>query len=470
MITNTRPSSSSSIIIRNTLTPEPQLKISTPPPPPSSSSSSASASSSKSNQHTQSIKITKITTNEDNQWEKTSNLSTASNKTISENSSSTATTSTAATTTSCTSTTTTTDDTKSQKCRSANQNRKYTSPLVRAHTAKNIQIFPPTFANGSNNNNQYHHHHQSNRIQRNISTANNNNLNGNNNCSSSTSNNSTTEREREQGGDYLIEICGRYLNVYGAGAIKFIDRQWNTQKAQDVHTFKISYVNFNAIATVLSKIKIRFPNAENFEFRETNITCLGQLNALAEIQGITSLIIDPEGNLICTKNWRPYAIYRLSHWGIKTINGIDITEEEIDDAHKAYAGLYDLVLWSLPETLLEPLLLARLRLDETCAAGKMSAKEWLMQADPSLKIVVGKEALQCKRTTTYQDETLLRQRGKNYFSIMMENTCNAVEKLQKLETLWPTLLVGMIRNTLLDYSQIDVYVKNLLSEMMKNGQ
>lgn len=92
------------------------------------------------------------------------------------------------------------------------------------------------------------------------------------------------EREREQGGDYLIEICGRYLNVYGAGAVKFIDRQWNGTKAADVHTLKFSYVHFNAVVPVLARIKQRFPNAENFVFRETSISALGQLNALADVQ------------------------------------------------------------------------------------------------------------------------------------------------------------------------------------------
>lgn len=391
----------------------------------------------------QQIQIPVKVNNEYNQWDKSSNISSTSAKTISSSSST---------------TTAGTDDTKSQKCRSANANRKYNSPLVRAQTARCTQIFPPSVSNAVIN--QYQH-------QTNTSTTSGKQQkNTANTTHGSTCNN---EREREQGGDYLIEICGRYLNVYGAGAIKFIDRQWNLQKAHDVHTFKFSYVNFNCIATVLNKIKVRFPNAENFVFRETNINSLGQLNALAEIQGITSLLIDPEGNLVCSKNWRPYAIYRLSHWGIKTINGVDVTENEIDEAHKTYAGLSDLVLWSLPETLLEPLL-ARLRLDETCTASKMTAKQWLMQADPSLKIVVGKEALQCKRSNTHQDEGLVRQRGRTYFSIMMENTCNAVEKLQKLETLWQMLLVGMVRNTLLDYSQIDVYVKNLLSEMTKNVQ
>lgn len=57
------------------------------------------------------------------------------------------------------------------------------------------------------------------------------------------------------GGDYLVEILGRYLNVYGMGAIKFVDKQWNAQKAHDVHTVKFSYINFNSISPVLGRIK-----------------------------------------------------------------------------------------------------------------------------------------------------------------------------------------------------------------------
>uniref|UniRef100_A0A182SV68 Dynein axonemal assembly factor 1 homolog n=1 Tax=Anopheles maculatus TaxID=74869 RepID=A0A182SV68_9DIPT len=274
------------------------------------------------------------------------------------------------------------------------------------------------------------------------------------------------EREREQGGDYLIEICGRYLNVYGLGALRFIDKQWNMQKACDVHTVKFSYINFNSITAILCRIKVRFVNAENFIFRETNITCLGQINALAESQGIASLTIDPEGNPLAARPWRSYAIYRLSHWGLKQVNGTEVTPEEVQTAEATYAGLSDLVLWSLPEGLLQPLL-QRLRLEETAHASKMTAKEWLMQADPSLKNIVGKEALQWKKHSTTQDDTVMRAKGKAYFAKMLENTCNAVEKLQRLETMWPVLLLEMIRNTLIDYSQIDVYVKGMLMELLK---
>jgi leucine-rich repeat-containing protein 49 len=191
---------------------------------------------------------------------------------------------------------------------------------------------------------------------------------------------------------------------------------------------------------------------------------------MADTQGLKSITIDVEGNPLANKDWRTYAIYRLSHWGLKQINGVEISEEEIVEAETTYNGLSELVLWSLPDSLLQPLF-TRLRVDEVILSNKMTPKEWLMkQADENIRQVVGKEALQWKKNSqTQQDEITVRRKGKVYFSSMMENTVNAVEKLQKLEYLWPNVLLELIRNTLIDYSQIDLYVRNLMSEVVKEN-
>lgn len=203
-----------------------------------------------------------------------------------------------------------------------------------------------------------------------------------------------SSKDREQGSDYLAEICGRHLNIFGHGALRYIDRPWNIDKAHDVNTVKFTYVNFNGIPSMLTKLKSRFPNAENFIFRETNINCLGQLNALAEIQGIYSLEIEKEGNAIIEKDWRDYAIFRLSHWGLKIINGVEIMEDDVIRANEDYQSLSDLVSWSLPDTLLQPLL-QRLQIDNSDSL--LNAKQWLLTADPALRSVVSKEALQWHR-------------------------------------------------------------------------
>ncbi|EEB15486.1 conserved hypothetical protein [Pediculus humanus corporis] len=271
-------------------------------------------------------------------------------------------------------------------------------------------------------------------------------------------------KTREQGGDYLIEICGRCLNVYGQGALRFIDRPWNPIKAGDVTTVKFNYVSFGGICFVLSKLKQRFPNAENFVFRETNITYLGQLNALADVQGLHSLQIDKEGNPITGKNWKNYAIYRLAHWGLKKINGIEITERDLAQVAAEYQSLSDLVLWSLPENLLQPLL-SRLRIDGTRTNPQQTARQWLMNADPALRSVVCKEALQWRRGT--QDDLLWRQKGKNHLSHVIELTCSAIEKLQLLDSRWSTILNQMIRDTLVDFSHMDSYMKKCINDLQK---
>lgn len=336
--------------------------------------------------------------------------------------------------------------TASTKHRSANHKSKV---LTRAQTARNFTSSANNHSNKGNNSN---------------------NTNNDSNSVQSKQKEQKKDVEKDQGADYLVEICGRYLNIYGVGALKFVDKQWNMQKANDVHTVKFSYINFNSISPILGKVKNRFANVENYLFRETNITCLGQLNSLADTQGLKSITIEAEGNPISTKSWRSYAIFRLSHWGLKQINGIEITEDEIQDAEQTYNGLADLVLWSLPDSLLQPLF-TRLHVEEVLQNSKVTAKEWLMQyADESIRQVVGKEALQWKKSPNNQDETTIRRKGKVHFSSMMENTCNAVEKLHKLEFLWPTILVEIIRNTLIDYSQIDVYVRNLMSELLKENK
>ncbi|GJQ76207.1 hypothetical protein Trydic_g1950 [Trypoxylus dichotomus] len=272
-------------------------------------------------------------------------------------------------------------------------------------------------------------------------------------------------REREQGGDYLIEICGRHLNIYGHGAVRFVDKLWNQNKANDVTTVNFNYTSFNSLATILNKIKIRFPNAEHFTFKETNIQYLGQLNALAELQGISSLCVEEEGNPITLKKWKNYAIYRLSHWGLKTINGQEVTEDDITQANRDYQSLSDLVLWSLPESLLQPLL-TRLHIDLNRTVSEITARQWLSRADPALRSVVCKEALQWKKVLSPQEDTVLRQKAKQFCGTLIDETCYSIRKLRLLEREWPTILQEIVQNTLLDYSQLDIYMKEKINELL----
>lgn len=113
--------------------------------------------------------------------------------------------------------------------------------------------------------------------------------------------------------------------VTGKNSAKHIDKAWNADKVNDVTTIKFSCVAFNSLVPVFNRIKYRFPNVEHLVFSECDLNYLGQLNALADVQGLTSIEILPERNLIVTKDWRLYAIYRLHHWGLQCINNVQVS-------------------------------------------------------------------------------------------------------------------------------------------------
>ncbi|XP_066582971.1 leucine-rich repeat-containing protein 49 [Prorops nasuta] len=267
-------------------------------------------------------------------------------------------------------------------------------------------------------------------------------------------------KEREQGGDYLIEIVGRCLNVFGQGALRFIDKNWDPVKSEDVNVVKFYYAQFNSIALILGKLKYRFPNIEHFVFKETNIIHLGQLNALAETQGLTSIQIEVEGNPIVSKDWKNYAIFRLAHWGLKIINGKEITLDEVELANQEYAGLIDIVMCSLPESLLQPLL-QRLHLEKMQKQNgdQLTAKQFLFNCDPALRSVVAKEALQWRKGSITQDDLISRHKGKVYLSSLINLTTDAIEKLQILDEKWPSILYEIIHKTLSDFSEMNSYMK-----------
>lgn len=150
------------------------------------------------------------------------------------------------------------------------------------------------------------------------------------------------------GGDWLIEVRGGQASVWGAGALRRLEKTWPS--ANEVTTIHFHYVNFASICTVLSTIKsryngkcyllyfvnafqnlfnfiiFRFPNAVHFTFRACGLTCAGQLGALAALRGIGSLTIHREGNPLAASSWQSFALYRLAHWGLRRIDHVQVLD------------------------------------------------------------------------------------------------------------------------------------------------
>ncbi|XP_060805742.1 leucine-rich repeat-containing protein 49 [Amyelois transitella] len=273
-----------------------------------------------------------------------------------------------------------------------------------------------------------------------------------------------TSKDREQGVDYLVEVCDGVVSAWGAGAVRRLARDWDWERARAVTKAAFHYVHFNAVAQSLPELKVKFPNVVHLSVRATGLQWLGQLHALAELRGLTSLNVVPEGNPIHGKIWREYAIYRLAHWGLKEINDEPVTEEELKSANETYIGLSDIVLRALPDAPLQPLL-SRLGRNGTSSN---SAKSWLRAADPALRDVIAKEALQYKKGHVSQEDVSWRVRGRGQLSHAIELACGAAQRVRALEQQWPSILVEMIEDILRDFSNMDAHVKEQMAMLMES--
>ena len=103
------------------------------------------------------------------------------------------------------------------------------------------------------------------------------------------------------GRDYLIEIDGELLSVYGPQSLRFLDRPWNRQRAMKATIVQFNFVAFDDLVPYLPRFRQTFPNVESFQFLETDIRTLNQLNALSMLQGLTAINIGTEGNPLTAK-------------------------------------------------------------------------------------------------------------------------------------------------------------------------
>lgn len=88
---------------------------------------------------------------------------------------------------------------------------------------------------------------------------------------------------REQGPNFLAELEGDCLSLYGQGALRCTDIAWEKALATAATTARFQYMNFDDIVDIFPKLRVKFARLENFVFVETHLAKCSQLNALAEL-------------------------------------------------------------------------------------------------------------------------------------------------------------------------------------------
>lgn len=100
---------------------------------------------------------------------------------------------------------------------------------------------------------------------------------------------SSTGILREQGPNFLAELEGERLSLYGQGALRCTDLAWEKSMAAAATTARFQYINFDDIVDIFPKLRVKFPRLENFIFVETHLAKCSQLNALAELHQVLCL-------------------------------------------------------------------------------------------------------------------------------------------------------------------------------------
>ncbi|KAG7467975.1 hypothetical protein MATL_G00137890, partial [Megalops atlanticus] len=139
---------------------------------------------------------------------------------------------------------------------------------------------------------------------------------------------------------HLAELDGDTLRLFGPGALEALERSWGVQTAGAVTVIAFRYIHFDAIVPTLPRIRVKFPNLVHLIFLEANISRLAQFAALAQVKRLEQLTVHPEGNpVVGLALWRPFIIYRLHHFNLQKINGVEVTMDDVVAAERLFGTL-----------------------------------------------------------------------------------------------------------------------------------
>ncbi|KAG7277352.1 hypothetical protein CRUP_025592 [Coryphaenoides rupestris] len=116
--------------------------------------------------------------------------------------------------------------------------------------------------------------------------------------------------------------------------LEALERGWGVQTAGAVNTITFRYIQFDAIVPTLPRIRVKFPNLTHLVFMETNLSRLVQLAALAQLRRVEQLTVHTEGNPVASLSlWRPFLIYRLHHFNLHRLNGLEVPGVHVTHYH-----------------------------------------------------------------------------------------------------------------------------------------
>ncbi|XP_062998442.1 leucine-rich repeat-containing protein 49 [Elgaria multicarinata webbii] len=274
---------------------------------------------------------------------------------------------------------------------------------------------------------------------------------------------------------HLVEIDGDTLYLYGSGALESLDRNWSIQTAGSVSTISFIFIDFDEIVPVLPKLKIKFPNSLHLKFKETNLVLLQQFNALAQVRRLEQLTVDAQGNpIVAFTLWKYYVLFRLSHFSLQKINGIEVTQNDMIMAERLFGVLAYVASSDVPYCRLLSLL-GDCRKKQLCYLLEAKGKKFgaLSEDDNDRQKLGGENASRSTLNYTTRDsqtekleETKDRKNFcQTYIQDLVKEATDINMKNESLQKLWPQMFIELVRDAVIEIRNKDSYMKLCLQRI-----
>ncbi|XP_044294961.1 leucine-rich repeat-containing protein 49 [Varanus komodoensis] len=274
---------------------------------------------------------------------------------------------------------------------------------------------------------------------------------------------------------HLVEIDGDTLYLYGAGALESLDRNWSIHTAGSVATIAFIFIDFDEIVPVLPKLKIKFPNSLHLKFKETSLVTLQQFNALAHLRRLEQLTVEAQGNPVVTFTlWKYYVLFRLSHFSLQKINGIEVTQNDMVMAERLFGVLACVASSDMPYCRLLALL-GDCRKKQLCYLLEAKGKKFgsTSEDDNDRRKLGGENASRSTLNYTTRDsqtEKLEEMKDRknfcqSYIQGLVKEATDINLKNESLQKLWPQMFIELVKDAVIEIRNKDSYMKLCLQRI-----
>ncbi|XP_048473239.1 leucine-rich repeat-containing protein 49 isoform X1 [Rhincodon typus] len=272
---------------------------------------------------------------------------------------------------------------------------------------------------------------------------------------------------------HLAELEGDTLHLYGFGALESLDRSWGVQAAGTVTTVSFMFIDFDEIAAVLPRLRIKFPNILHLKFQDTNLHKLQQFNALALGRRLDQLTVSSQGNPVVNFSlWKYYVLFRLNHFCLQKINDMEVTPMDIVMGERLFGILARVAASDLPQPRLLSLLgeIKKKQLHFILEGKGKKSGVTLEESKDSIKLggeTVGRAIM------NYSNKDITTEQFKEtktfcqvYVQELVKDAALIDVKNESLQKLWPQIFIELVRDCVIQMSNKNSHMKLCLKNIM----